>query len=258
MASVPDYVVERIRRPPPLGCQVVLGSTPVICFGDPNVARAATIGSNPGRSAFLKANALVSDFFETLPSLGVSDLTNAPTGVATRIYERCLRYFALPHHRRWFGRQKAITEVFGASYADGSACHLDLVQWATYENWTQLPNGAQRELLKTDAEFLARQLEHTQSVEVLVLNGDAVLSDFIARLKPSGSWLREALEDNRVRVMFWSGRLEIGGRMLAVVGWNKNLQQTRRMTSRLRRQVLDKAGEIYGLPADRRSHLNAE
>jgi hypothetical protein len=52
-ATMPDYIVERIRRPPPEGCEVVPGSTPVIAFGDVRTARVATLGLNPSKSEFL-------------------------------------------------------------------------------------------------------------------------------------------------------------------------------------------------------------
>ena len=41
-AELPDYVVRRLRQPPPPHCGVVAGSTPVVAFGDPHRAQAAT------------------------------------------------------------------------------------------------------------------------------------------------------------------------------------------------------------------------
>ena len=51
-AEVPGYVEARIRRPPPEDCRVVVGSTPVVAFGDPRRSRVATLGLNPSRIEF--------------------------------------------------------------------------------------------------------------------------------------------------------------------------------------------------------------
>jgi hypothetical protein len=49
----PDYVEQRLRRPPSSDSMVVAGSTPVIAFGNPGGARVATLGLNPSRQEFL-------------------------------------------------------------------------------------------------------------------------------------------------------------------------------------------------------------
>ena len=50
--TAPGYVEDRIRRPAPERCFVVPASTPVVAFGNPGVARVATLGLNPSRIEF--------------------------------------------------------------------------------------------------------------------------------------------------------------------------------------------------------------
>lgn len=189
--SVPDYVAERIRQNPPTDCFVIAGSTPVLSFGDPGGAWLATIGSNPGRSAFLADGRLTAEYFETLESLAITQMTEASDEQVSHIYDRCIRYFDLPYHRQWFDPQKAVVAALGASYDGGSGCHLDLVQWATERNWTQLPRVARRKLLSQDGIFLRRQLERNPTIELVLLNGDAVFTDFRTIFWPDGQWQEE-------------------------------------------------------------------
>ena len=123
LTTLPDFVIHRIRQAAPSGCDIIPGSTPVLSFGDPTAAWVATIGSNPGRSAFLEGDSLVSTFFETLGSLEVEDLSSAPMEIVERVYQRCVRYFEAPYHRRWFGGQKPIVEPW--------ALHMRRAQHAT-------------------------------------------------------------------------------------------------------------------------------
>ena len=70
--TVDEYVSDRVRRPPPDGCSVVFGSTPVVAFGDPSTARAATLGLNPSRVEFTRAGHLLAEGERRLQS--ISDL----------------------------------------------------------------------------------------------------------------------------------------------------------------------------------------
>ena len=56
------------------------------------------------------------------------------------------------------------------SYIDGSACHLDLVQWATKPAQGKLPAEVWNSLVQDDHEFLRWQLL-TSNVSVVLMNG---------------------------------------------------------------------------------------
>jgi hypothetical protein len=80
--ALPDYLIERVRRPPPVDSCVVPGSTPVIAFGNARAAAVATLGLNPSRVEFLDraGNELPEPLrrLETLRSLRVARLADAP------------------------------------------------------------------------------------------------------------------------------------------------------------------------------------
>lgn len=245
MTTIPEYVIQRIRHDHPDEANVIPGSTPVICFGDPSRARVATIGSNPGPSAFLEDGKLTSRYFETLESLQIATLRQASAGAIERICARCVNYFSLPYHRQWFGPQKEIVKMADASYLEGSACHLDLVQWATRPDWNDLSREARRKLLAADTWFLREQLENSTSIEVLLLNGKTVLRDFSnafeQTLVPAGHFV-----DGNVTLRFFTGELPLGRRVLHVIGWDKNLQGSFGITRSLKEKVLERLSDLYG------------
>src|SRR5271157_1491032 len=131
---LPDYVESRIRQHPPDGLPIVRGSTPVVAFGDPRCSEVATLGWNPSKLEFLGPDGaeLVGDLrrLETLASVGESNLVTAPTDAISRIFDGCNSYFQRRPYRRWFDPLENVLKYVNASYYQGSACHLDLVQWA--------------------------------------------------------------------------------------------------------------------------------
>lgn len=65
----------------------------------------------------------------------------------------------------------------GASYYAGSACHVDLVQWATDPTWAKLDRRTRVKLLDQDVPFLRRQLKAT-TIRMLLINGSGVIGEF--------------------------------------------------------------------------------
>ena len=63
----------------------------------------------------------------------------------TKVLDDCNGYFQRNPYRRWFDQFHPVLTACGASYYDGSACHLDLVQWAT-DPARQAPQRAQARL----------------------------------------------------------------------------------------------------------------
>ena len=133
--TVPAYIEARIRQAIPQTHYVVPDSTPVVAFGDVRNATVATLGLNPSRNEFQDRHGnLLSGAqqrLETYPSLGVASLANATEDTIARVFERCNSYFAYQPYWAWFGKIEPILNAINTSYKDGTACHLDLVQWAT-------------------------------------------------------------------------------------------------------------------------------
>jgi hypothetical protein len=186
----------------------------------------ATLGWNPSKLEFLDrdGNGLVGDKrrLETLESLGKNDLESASADTVCRVFYACNNYF----HRcpyRWFNPLEKILKHIGASYYDGSACHLDLVQWATNPVWRRLSRSDQTKLIDADLPFLNAQFSK-EEFRLLLLNGTGIKEEYEERL---GGRLTESplLRGGRLRLFVGHDP-----RGLKVVGWNINLQSTHGVT----------------------------
>ena len=219
--QIPEYIEARIRQSKPAGLPVVPGSTPVVAFGDVRNAHVATLGLNPSKLEFLDAsgNELTGQKrrLETLSSLGADDLSSAPADTIQRVFEGCNDYFRHSPYRRWFDVLEKILRPLGASYYDRTACHLDLVQWATDPTWGKLQTVHRQSMIGADLLFLRQQLSN-ESIRLLLVNGRAVVSACQARL---GYALTERAIPGRSRWKLFVGLTPEG---VKVIGWNQNLQ----------------------------------
>jgi hypothetical protein len=220
--SLPSYIEGRIRQRPPTGWPIVRGSTPVVAFGDLSRSTVATLGWNPSKLEFLGNNgrelAGEERRLETLASLDENDLECASHQSVRRVFHACSGYF---HRRpyRWFNPLEKVLRSAGASYYDGSACHIDLVQWATDPVWGKLSQSHQRTFLAADLPFLERQLSQ-ESIQVLLLNGKGIVSAYRELLH--GRLLESSVPEHS-RLRLFSGRDPRG---FIVIGWNINLQSS--------------------------------
>ena len=180
VAPVPQVVAERIRRPVPAGLSVLPGSLPVVSFGDPNAATVATLSLNPSWLEFLSASGawlLGSERrLASLVSLGVDDPRHLDDAQVAQIVAESNAYFrGLNWYRGWFRwLESLLQESQAGSYLDGSACHLDLVQWATKPAQGELSASVWERLVEQDREFLHWQLGNS-NVAVVLLNGASVV-----------------------------------------------------------------------------------
>ena len=224
MSEIPDYIERRIRQPIPSGLCVVPGSTPVVAFGNPLTAKVATLSLNPSHREFQDKDGCELIGRErrlaTHKSLGVCDLASAPSAVIGQVLHGCQKYF----HRKqywWFNQLERILNACGASYFDGSACHLDLVQWATKPTWTEVPSTAQSCLLDSDLPFLKEQFRN-ENIELLLVNGRRATKEFesafctkLRELCPveacgKTTQLYDGFILDRVRVIAWSAFVQRG------------------------------------------------
>lgn len=75
--------------------------------------------------------------------------------------------------------EQLLTSSGAGSYLKGSACHLNLVQWATVQPQGQLPAAAWQRLVAEDREFLRWQLAHA-NVSLVLINGTSVIDGLLA------------------------------------------------------------------------------
>jgi|SRR5665213_1604968 len=180
MTSTPAYISERIKRPVPTGCSVIPGSTPVISFGNAETAKIATLGLNPSRQEFATADGTwlvdANRRLATYEQLGISNLENATEELVTFIVNDCYNYFHLNPYMRWFkDLESLLIHGTDTSYFEGTACHLDLVQWATEPVWQRLSEDVKAKLIEDDRDFLMEQLKN-EGIKLVLLNGRSVIN----------------------------------------------------------------------------------
>ena len=162
MLDVPKYIEDRIRRPPPTECCVLPNTPPIVSFGNAHTARIATLGLNPSYI----------EFEDGYVAAGYGDLLFAPDSTIREILHDQYEYFQRKEYR-WFKPLETILNESHASYKDGSAASLDLVQWATKPVWSKLSVIVKRKLLSQDVPFLAQQLQN-ENFHTLLVNGSGV------------------------------------------------------------------------------------
>ncbi len=209
--EVPAEVASRIRREPETTLHIVPGSTPVPFFGQQPTARLATVGINPSSAEFLSRGRELDGArrrFETLNSLGISSISDADDDHVAAIYQRCMTYFhdLKVAYWSWFRRLENIIQPLAqASYLDGSACHLDLIQWATRPVWSNIKDPeVKRKLAAEDPQFLLNQLAAPQ-LKIAYLNGRQVAESLGKFIKLDSRTVK--FREGKTRT-FWRGCYE--------------------------------------------------
>lgn len=179
MPALSPVVAERIRRPMPTDMGVLPGSLPVVSFGDPDTASVSTLSLNPSWREFLAPSGawLLGDKrrLASLRTLGAEDPRDLDDAQVARVVAESNAYFRGPNwYKAWFHWLESLLKSSGVgSYLEGTACHLDLVQWATKPAQGDLSPKNWRRLVEEDRDFLSWQLG-TTSVRVVLLNGASV------------------------------------------------------------------------------------
>jgi uracil-DNA glycosylase len=221
---MPEYIKQRISCPRPTDAWVVLESTPVVSFGDASKARVATLGLNPSRREFNPVARLATD--------GSS---------AEVVLEACNTYFSRNPYRQWFDKLSPCVGALGESYSyyNGSACHLDLVQWATDPTWKGLMDQPKRRLIEKDAPFLEKQLSSNKNIKFLLVNGNGAwkqLCEWLPLENPQEridsieghsyhpTQLHSACLFGRLRVLAWSTNLQSSPGVRRTL-WEKELPE---------------------------------
>ena len=146
-------------------------------------------------------------------------LTDTQVG---EVLSDCATYFQRRPHKRWFNPLDDLLKV-GAdvSYYEGSACHLDLVQWATEPIWGRISDrSVQSALLEDGTPHLRAQLTR-ENVRLVLVNGRQVLNQVVA------VGLVELEEVGRLPLGTGSCALYVGTEGgIRWVGWSTNLQSS--------------------------------
>lgn len=158
----------------------------------------------------------------TLQSLGAEQLEKLNEEQIAAVVAECKAYFQRHPYRRWFDPLDELLRVgTGTSYYDGSACHLDLVQWATNPTWGRIADrGVRKALLDDGLPHLMVQLAQ-ENVRLVLLNGRQVLQQV------QGLGLTNLQEVGTIPGARGACRLYAGSaRGVRWVGWSTNLQSS--------------------------------
>jgi hypothetical protein len=226
-SSVPPIVADRVRRPTPANLFVLPGSLPVVSFGDPDRATVATLSLNPSWLEFQsKSGAWLlgrKRRLASMVSLGVDDPRSLDDAKVAQIVSESKAYFRGPNwYKGWFRWLESLLVNSGiGSYLDDSACHLDLVQWATKPAQRYLPAPAWDQLVEQDGDFLRWQFLNS-NVSVVLLNGASVVR-WVQRVGLVNSFDEDALPFRTNRGNDELRVFAATADRVSFVGWNRPL-----------------------------------
>lgn len=230
--NIEEQVIKRAMAEYPNISELVKGSTPVVSFGYPAPAKVVTIGINPSSNEFQKSGK--SKDLLSFPKkrlidsevLGIPSSQRLTREQAIAVIEGCYEYFYMREHNpymTWFKHlNENINKHFGADYLDGSAVHLDLVQWATDPVWGNIKSPAiKSELLAADAEFLRYQMG-VKRYDIVFMNGSQVTEQLIetkiVELSLTKEFAYKTKSGKSKKLEFYSGWTANGSLAL---GWSR-------------------------------------
>jgi hypothetical protein len=222
-------------------------------FGSLSRSRVATLGLNPSNLEFEDASGdqlgAPLNRFETLGTLKLRDWARAESNHIDRIWDACERYFMRRPYDGWFKRLDKVLGELDVSYysRQSTACHLDLVPFATSSKWSGLDAQARAHLIALGAPTLV-QLIRASDIQVLVLNGASVVRAFEAltaaglRRSEMPLWALRRGEGRSISGYGYVGRVsEIDGaslgREVLVLGYNHNIQSSFGVTTAVVQQI---------------------
>lgn len=232
---------------------VIRWGSPVPTFGNLSSSHVATLGLNPSNREFVDeaGNELKGKHrrFHTLLSLGIKSWSDIDARHLQLILESCEGYFRINPYDRWFKVLDLVVSGANASYYSktNSACHLDLIPYATSRKWNDLGLRQRSRLLLMVGDTLG-MLVRDSPIKVLILNGKSVVELFqdISGIRlqkekmPKWSLPRRSTPDvmgvayHGVADTFSGVHLN---RNLLVLGFNHNLQSSFGVTTKVLHEI---------------------
>jgi hypothetical protein len=229
--------------------------SPIPSFGNLEIAKLATVGLNPSNREFvdIEGNELDGEFrrFHTLRSLGLTKWMEASDYHHTVILDFCFKYFERNPYDNWFKKLEYLISGANISYYSPSstACHLDLIPYATFNKWTDLTSQSKSRLLELSRDFLGLLLNASQ-LDILVLNGQSVVDKLeeMANVRFEKIYMenwnlpRKSLPE--VQGYSYQGVVEYLGevrlkRPVRVLGYNHNIQSSFGVTKGVQSAIRD-------------------
>jgi hypothetical protein len=173
-------LINRFQQPWIKGAGVIPWSCPVPSFGDICTSTVATLGLNPSNREFVDhlGNELDGKHrrLHTLRSLRLKQWADVKGDHLEQIISSCRSYFSINPYLRWFADLEQMLTGASASYhaRPATACHLDLIPYATTCKWTELTSKQRGTLLDKAGDALGALLR-VSGIQLLVLNGMTVI-----------------------------------------------------------------------------------
>ncbi len=240
--SVLTTLIDRLDSGAVIGTDIIPWSCPVPAFGDLSNPQLATLGINPSYREFVDPSGeeLQGELrrFHTLESLGLEAWAEADARHLELILETYRSYFFCNPYNAWFKKLDFAISGANVSFYDSpsTACHLDLIPFATIRRWTELSSQQRASLLALSGDTLGMILRDSQ-VRVLILNGSSVVKGFQSvagvslQAEEIPAWsLGRRSRANVKGVAFTGVAATVSGiklnRQLKVLGFNHNLQSS--------------------------------
>lgn len=253
MQEILTTLIDRLDSAKLRNTDIIEWSCPIPVFGNIEESRVATLGINPSCREFMDesgAELRGSDRrFHTLNSLALESWLDASSQHLSLIWTTCIGYFTRNPYERWFNVLDRVISGTRTSYysrAD-SACHLDVIPYATGNKWTILKQEQKTTLLEQSEDVLGRILRDSP-VRILVLNGRAVVSKVESLLGRQldevemPMWALPRRRGDDVLGYAYEKRVsEIGGVKLnhpvLILGFNHNLQSSFGVTKKVTLEI---------------------
>ncbi|WP_115720388.1 hypothetical protein [Gallaecimonas mangrovi] len=214
-------ILKRVKEEIDPSLSITKRTTPVPYFGDYDNARACTISLNPSDREFCDKNGEILIPEKTRlcsrQELEREDSQELTDSEAIKVIDNCKNYFRKNPYKLWFNKYEEFLKQFELSYYDGSAVHLDIVQWATTPFWNKLSSDTKSILLKKDLPFLKLLLE--KNFDFIFLNGLTAVTETANVLDISLNAIPSELIDGKVSQVFlgWYNNSR-------VIGWSPYIQ----------------------------------
>ena len=253
--SVLAKLMDRLDSNAAIGTDIIPWSCPVPTFGDSTNPQVATLGINPSYREFVDPSGeeLQGEFrrFHTLESLGLKAWAEADARHLELIMDTYRSYFSCNPYNAWFKKLDAAISGANVSYYDSpsTACHLDLIPFATIRKWTELSAQQRASLVALSGDALGMILRDSQ-VRILILNGSSVVKSFQSvagvslRAEEIPAWsLGRRSMANVKGVAYMGVAATVSGigldRQLKVLGFNHNLQSSFGVTAEVIAAIRD-------------------
>jgi hypothetical protein len=244
--------LENLEDPKLRETGIVRWACPVPYFGRIASATIATVGLNPSIREFADASGDElqgsTRRFPTLSSLTLSSWIEADASHVVAIANACSDYFTRNPYQRWFGVLEGVLSRARYSYYSDlrSACHLDLVPFATHSRWGALTLQQRKRLLMLASRHLGSILIQT-SIRLLILNGQSVIthlssiSDAVFDITPVSHWRLRGGHRPVPGFAYVGSASQVGGVHLEapinIIGFNHNLQSSFGVTRRVSQAI---------------------